>query len=192
MQGMNPEALDHFNDIMQVVNKLAKLLNPDSIENMETDISSFEEELKESISEDEEGFVERIEEGEIGYLMADLIVRSNMGNSFWIDWKDSESAVSFLEDAVDVEGLDIQLDFAVKDPKNDLRPDQIFVRANQQLQALGYYLLGLTSGNDAYHEMLIPSGIFEPFMDIMEHFDVMVELNDEEVEELQSEFFISN
>ncbi|HGF6560964.1 TPA: hypothetical protein ACF2YT_001886 [Providencia alcalifaciens] len=182
MQGMNPEALDHFNDIMQVVNKLAKLLNPDSIENMETDISSFEEELKESISEDEEGFVERIEEGEFGYLMADLIVRSNMGNSFWIDWKDSESAVGFLENAVEFEGLDIQLDFAVKDPKNDLRPDQIFVRANQQLQALGYYLLGLTSGNDAYHEILIPSGIFEPFMDIMEHFDVMVELNDEEVD----------
>lgn len=87
-----------------------------------------------------------------------------------------------MDSALECEGLDIQLDFAVKDPKNDLRPDQIFVRANQQLQGLGYYLLGLTSGNDAYHEILIPSGIFEPFMDIMEHFDVMVELNDEEVD----------
>ncbi|CAG9431892.1 hypothetical protein NVI2019_PEGOAJLN_03322 [Providencia alcalifaciens] len=182
MQGMNPETVDHYNDIMPMITKLAALLNPHSAENATTDISSFEEELNEWISEDEEGFVESIEEGEVGYLMADLIVRSNMGNSFWIDWKDSESAVGFLDSALECEGLDIQLDFAVKDPKNDLRPDQIFVRANQQLQALGYYLLGLTSGNDAYHEILIPSGIFEPFMDIMEHFDVMVELNDEEVD----------
>ncbi|UBX50004.1 hypothetical protein LDO51_04055 [Providencia alcalifaciens] len=182
MQSMKPETIALYNELMPAITELATLLNPNSKENTATDIASFEEELKELIDEDEEGFIDSVENEDLGFIIADLVVRSNMGNSFWIDWKDSESAVVFLVEALDIADLDIRLDFGVGDPKNDLRPDQIFVRANQQLQTLGYYLLGLNSGNDAYHEILIPSEIFEPFISIMEQFDVMVDLNDEEVD----------
>ena len=182
MQGMKPETAELYNEIMPAITELGKLLNPNSQENIATDIASFEEELKELIDEDEEGFVDSVENEDLGFIMADLVVRSNMGNSFWIDWKDSESAIGFLKNALDIADIDIQLDFGVDNPQNSLRPDQIFVRANQQLQALSYYLLGLDSGNDAYHEILIPADIFEPFMSIMEQFNVMVDLNDEEVD----------
>ena len=183
MSNMTPETAAHYDEIMPVITQLAELLNPNSAEDVATDVASFQETLNEYLADDEDMLVDSIENDELGYLMADLIVGAGMGYSFNIDWKDSESAIDFLQDALEYADLDLQLDFGTPNPEEDLMPNQIFSYANQQLQNAGYYLLGLNSGSDSYCEILIPREIFTPFMQIMEQFDIDVDMNDQEIDE---------
>ncbi len=113
-----------------------------------------------------------------GLTMVSLIYSSCMGNSFRIDWNDSDSAADFLEEALEIVNIDMQLDFGVVNPREQMNLLQIFELVNQQFKTHGYQLVGLISCSDDYHQFLMPSDIVEAFLLIMAQLDVMVGFNE--------------
>lgn len=65
---------------------------------------------------------------------------------------------------------------------NELDARQIFVRSNQQLQSLGYSLLGFDTGDDSYREILLPSDSVDQFIQIALEINVEMDRNDTEEE----------
>ncbi len=179
---MSGNLLNIVEQIMSSVSKLADLLNDDK-EYAEEAIERFKDMLEEHIDEvGEDAFCESFHEGFLGYSLASFIDEAQIGNSFSVDWKDTESALDWLGDALELEGIKIDIDYSVDDPVNELDARQIFVRSNQQLQSLGYSLLGFDTGDDSYREILLPSDSVDQFIQIALEINVEMDLNDTEEE----------
>lgn len=165
---------------MASINKLAQLLNKDQ-EDAKEAAERFRQMLEEEIADvGEDEFRNMIDEELLGYNLAAFIDEAQIGNTFMVDWKDTESAIDWLEGTLEDEGIDLTLQYGVTDPIDELNAQQIFVRANQQLKAVGYSLLDFETGEDCFREILLPSKSVGIFLQIMQEINVGIDLNDTE------------
>lgn len=177
-----PEEVSTITDqVMSTVSKLAQLLYTDQDQASDAAMR-FKQELYTLIdSMGEDNFCTDFNEAVLGYSLTFLIDSASFGNSFMVDWKDTESALYWLDEALKQESVEIDLDYGVSDPENELDVHQIFVRANLQLNTIGYSLLGFDTGGDCYIEILLKTAVVDSFIHIAQEINIQMDLN--EVEE---------
>lgn len=177
---MQKESLVIFELVMTSVTKLAYLLNNDK-QHADDVIGYFREIFEEYIDDiGEEAFCDEYNEGLLGYSLTGLIHDSGIGNTLSVDWKDSESAVDWLESALENEGIKVSIDYGVGDPRSELNVPKIFARGNLQLNTIGYHLLGFDTGADCYTEILLPSELVPKFIQLTEEVGVDIDFNNME------------
>ncbi|WP_422385819.1 DUF6630 family protein [Leminorella richardii] len=177
---MSEDGLSLVKGIMSTATKMAYLLNSDK-EYAEEAVERFSQLLEEHIDEvGEDDFIDSHHEGYLGYSLATFIDEASLGNSFMVDWKDTESALDWLDSALENEDVSIDLQYDVDDPISELDAHQIFVRSNLQLSAIGYSLLGLDTGDDCYREILLPSESVDRFIQLAAEMGVEITMNDVE------------
>ncbi|MBT0383117.1 DUF6630 family protein [Morganella morganii] len=172
-----------INSILPAIRELADLLNSDC-DYADDACDTFAGQLNEHIEEmGEDEFCQYHDDGMTGYALAEMVDNSAIGNSFMVDWKDRESAIALLADAMDYDDISLTFDYGTDDPENNLAVHQIFVRSNLQLNTIGWYLLGFETGADNYREILLPASLLDEFLDIMNILGVEIDMNDEECAE---------
>ncbi|MDF7681165.1 hypothetical protein PT300_11460 [Enterobacteriaceae bacterium ESL0689] len=169
-----------INSILPAIRNLADLLNSDS-DNADEAFDTFTELLNGHIEDmGEDQFCQNHKDGMTGYDLVGIVDDSAMGNSFMVDWKDTESAIEWLADVMDNEDISLAFDYGTDDPENTLDVHQIFVRSNLQLNTIGWHLLGIETGDDSFCEILLHTSLLDNFLNIMNILGMEINMNEKE------------
>lgn len=179
---LSPDSQQIINAWMPQLEKMAHLFSDGDPKREKQAIDSFTRVMLIDIQDmGEETFQTMAEEDSLGSYLISWFKDSKMSTSFMVGVTDTESAIGWLEDSMELEDIQLKLDFGVKNPEETLRPDQVFYRANQQLQGIGYHLVGIETGGDSAVEVLLPSKKLAKFQELAQALGMFIEFNDEEI-----------
>lgn len=139
--------------------------------------------------EEKEWFLEQMDkEGHawavLEYMSTELWMSSDTGyendtnvfegrNWFYIDWKDSETSMDFIENQCKHYGLNA-LGWSVADPRIELNIENQCIEANKQLFPQGYQIWNIDTGGDAYLLVFLRNKEILHFQDLAKRLNMKI------------------